>query len=504
MYDLIIKGASILDGSGKEAYCASVMISDGRIVKIGESIEDSAKRVINAEGLTLTPGWIDSHSHSDRNFLSDPDMKEKVEQGITFSLAGQCGSSAAPVIKDGKILKMSEYLADAEKIAQGSSAATFVGFNTIRKAVIGVENRDPSPEELSAMCDLLRDAIRGGAIGMSYGIYYVPASYAKTEELIALAKVAREEGGILSAHIRNESDELLSAVEEFLTIIKASGCRAVFSHHKAAGKENWGNVKKSIAMIEKANAEGCEVYFDVYPYIASGTTMMARFCPANMHPEGTKRALDLLYDPEMCEKLKIWGREKWGETIDWTLIASCPGREDLQGKTVSEAAKILGLSDDEYEAALEIIRISGGRARGSFFSMCEADVEYVMRHPRSMICTDSGVAGISTIYHPRLRAAFPRVLGRYVRERGVVALPEMIRKMTSLPAHVYGLKTKGLIAEGMDADICIFNPDTIIDKADFVNCTENNEGIEYVIIAGEVVLEKSVYLGKRAGKIHRV
>jgi len=501
MYDLIIKGAAVLDGSGSEAFVSDVAILDGKISKIGEGLT-GARRVIDASGLTLSPGFIDSHSHSDRQFISCPDMREKVEQGITFSVGGQCGDSEAPRVRDGKIFKMSEYLSEAALVPQGSGAGTLVGFNTIRKAVMGMENREPTEAELLLMCELARDAVRGGAIGMSYGVFYVPACYAKTDELVAVARAVGEEGGILAAHIRSEGDELIESVEEFLHIIKESGCRAVFSHHKAQDRCNWGKVKESLALIDNAIAEGADIYLDVYPYTASGTTMLARFCPGMLHPEGTKNALDLLYNPEMCETLKKWGREKWGDDLSWTLVSACPGYPEYQGKTVSEIAALMGEAD-QYEAALEIIRMTKGKARGSFFMMCEEDVEYVIRHPRAMICTDSGVAGKSGVYHPRLRASFPRALGVYARERGVVTVPEMIRKMTSLPAHVYGLETKGLVREGMDADLCIFDRERIKDRADFVNFSEKNEGLSYVIIGGEAVLCDGVYNGERRGKIYR-
>ena len=501
MYDLIIKGAAVLDGTGSDAFFADVAVKDGKIAKIGENLS-GAKEIIDATGLTLSPGWIDSHSHSDTKFLTYPDMKEKVEQGITFSIAGQCGSSQAPYTKDGALITMSEYIAKAKKVAQGASAATLVGFNTIRKAVMGKENREPSPDELEAMCNLLRDAIRGGAIGMSYGVYYVPACYAKTDELVALAKVVKEEGGILASHIRNEADQVIEAVEEFLHIIKESGCKAVFSHHKSAEKPNWGKVKTTLAMIDKANEEGADIYVDVYPYTASGTTMLARFCPVQFHPPGTTNAVELLYDPEICKKIKEWGEAKWKNDVSWTLVSSCPGYPEYQGKNVSEIAKMMGLEHDEVEAALEVTRLTKGAARGSFFTMNEEDVKYVMAHPRAMICTDSAVAGDSTIYHPRLRAAFPRALGRFAREYGVVSIPEMIRKMTSLPATAWGIKNKGKVAVGYDADFTVFDADKVIDKADFINFSEYNEGLAYVIIDGKVVLENNKANGVCAGKIY--
>ena len=501
MYDLIIKGAAVLDGTGADAYFADVAVKDGKIAEIGKDLS-GAEQVIDARGLTLSPGWIDSHSHSDSKFYSFPEMKEKVEQGITFSIAGQCGTSEAPRVKDGRIITMSEYLRNTSEIPQGSSAATLVGFNTVRRAVMGAENREPTPEELEKMKDLVRDAIRGGAIGMSTGVYYVPACYAKTDELIAIAKVVAEEGGILASHIRNESNALIEAVAEFLEIAKAAGCRAVVSHHKACERENWGKVRTTVDMINKANEEGADVYFDVYPYLATSTSLMARFCPVQFHPPGTTSALELLYKPEIVKQIKEWGDAKWHNDISWTFVDTCQGHPEYEGKTVSEIAKMMGREDDELEVALEIIRMTNGRAHGCFFTIGEEDMRYVMSHPRAMICTDSSVAGAANVFHPRMRGSFPRALGKYARDEAVVSMPEMIRKMTSLPAYVWGIRNKGKIEVGMDADLCIFDAEKIIDKADFVNCKAENEGLNYVIVGGKIALENNRANGVRAGEIY--
>lgn len=502
MYDLIIKGAAVLDGTGADAYFKDIAIKDGKIEKIGENLS-GADEIIDASGLTVSPGFIDSHSHSDKQFLSYPEMKEKVEQGITFSITGQCGSSPAPIVKDGKLTKMSEYLREAEKVPQGSGAAVLVGFNTIRRAVLGNENRDPSLEELEKMKDLLRDAIRGGAIGMSYGVFYVPACYAKTEELVALAKVAKEEGGVIAAHIRNESNTLVESVAEYIHIVKESGCKAILSHHKACERENWGKVKTTVEMINKANSEGADIYFDVYPYVATATSMIARFCPVQFHPPGTKKAVELLYNPEIVRAIKEWGDAKWHNDISWTLVTSCPGHPEYEGKTVSEIAKMLGREDDELEVALEIVRISNGSAQACFFTIGEQDMRFVISQPRAMIGSDAGVAGKSTVYHPRLRGTFPRALGKYAREEGIVSIPEMVRKMTTLTAEAWGIRGKGRIAVGMDADLCIFDADRIIDKSDFVNCTFSNDGLAYVIVGGKIALKDNEANGVLAGKIYR-
>ena len=499
MYDLIIKNASVLDGTGADAFKSDIAIKDGKIARVAEGLS-GAEQVIDATGLTVSPGWIDSHSHSDRTIVSFPDQREKIEQGITFSITGQCGSSVAPVMhSDGKLETMGEFLDKAKDIPQGSSSKVLVGFNTLRRAVMGTENRVATKEELEAMKELLREAMRGGALGVSYGLIYVPGCYASTDEVVEIAKVVKEFDGILASHIRNEGDNLLEAVEEFLLAIRESGCRAVFSHHKSARKNNWGKVKQSLALIDKAVAEGADIYVDVYPYCASGTTMITTYVPKAFHPAGTKSVLGLLDDEVFCDKLKAWANEKYNGDFSYTIINQCDYRKEYEGLNINEIAELRG--QGRADTIYDLIRESKGKITACFFTMCEEDVEYVIKHPRAMICTDSAVKGAFTHVHPRLVGSFPRALGRYARERGVVTTPEMIRKMTSMPAHVYKLDSKGVIAEGMDADLCIFDADKIIDRADFKNCFEKNEGLKYVIVDGKIVVEDGVYNGTRAGKV---
>ena len=501
IYDLLIRNADILDGTGAPSYKANLAIKDGKIVAITKGTPE-AKTVIDAAGKTVSPGFIDSHSHSDGTVFSSPDQKEKIEQGITFSITGQCGFSAAPKRnQEGDLELVSAYMERAKSTPQGSSSSMLIGFNTLRAAVLGNANRAPSPEELEQMKELLRDAMRAGAMGVSFGLIYVPGCYATTEEVVEIAKVVGEYNGILASHIRNESDHLLEAVEEFLTAIRASGCRAVFSHHKSSKKRNWGMVKKSLAMIDAANAEGCDVYLDVYPYTASHTSISSTFLPSKYHPEGLKSVKDLLDNRELLDKIKADRYAMDGEDFSWVFVTYASGHPEYHGKTLNEIAEMRG-ETDRVETAFNILRETNCSANACYFSMCEEDVEYVMKHPRAMICTDSSVAQGRDHFHPRLRASFPRALGRYVRERGVVTLPEMIRKMTSLPASVYRLKTKGLIKEGMDADLCIFDPETIIDRSEFLNPTAKNEGLAYVIVDGKIVVEDGVHNGIRAAKVY--
>ena len=304
-----------------------------------------------------------------------------------------------------------------------------------------------------------------------------------------------EYDGVVASHLRNEGKLLIQATEEFIDIIRQSGVRGIHSHHKVCGsKENWGKVNHSLRLIDMANEEGVEIYSDVYPYVATHTTTSVTFVP-----DCGQNLLQRLSDEKELEKMKEWGREKWGDDLSWTQIARCRAYPQYEGLRIPEIAKIHG--KDVYDTVFDMILDSENACTACYFTMCEEDVETVMAHPRVMTCTDAGVAGAKTVYHPRTRGSFPRVLGRYVRERGVVTLPEMIRKMTSMPATVYGLKTKGLIREGMDADICIFDADKIIDCSEFTDCTKGAEGLNYVILGGEVVCENAVYNGKRKGKV---
>ena len=497
MIDILIKNATVIDGTGKLPFRANVGILNGKITSVGNDLPN-AEKVIDATGLTLSPGWIDSHSHYDSAILTQPDQEKNVEQGITFSITGQCGISS--IFKTCSADQIKQVLADAALIPQGASEAILVGHSTIRRMVMGTENRAPTESELEQMKLLVSSAMDAGAIGMSLGLVYVPGCYAAADEIIALAKVAGARGGVLAAHIRNEGDTVVEAVTEFLHIVKESGCRGIISHHKAMDPQNWGKISDTLALIDRANADGAEVYFDVYPYCASATSLISRFLPKHLHPEGAVNQLALLDDLQICAAAKKWGIERWGADLSWTLVSSCPGCEEYEGMTIPEIAARKGQTD-QYETAFDLIRESKGRAHGCFFLAGEEDLQLALSHHNCMIGTDAYIPRKGATYHPRLRGSFPRVIARYVRDLGVVPLPEMIRKMTSLPANVYGLDGKGKIVIGADADICIFDADRICDHADYTNCSLPNEGLHYVIIDGKIVLEQGAYNGTRAGKL---
>lgn len=504
MYDLIIKNGSVIDGTGSPAYHSDVAISNGKIVKVARNITDSSKEYIDAEGLTVTPGFIDSHSHSDSAMLDFPDMIEKIEQGITTSIAGQCGSSPAPIQKDfldenTEVYRTFGTLVKAVKeIPMGSNIMSFVGHGTLRKAAMGLDNRKPTENEMEQMKTLLKDAMENGALGISFGLIYTPSCYADTEELIELAKVVKEYEGIISAHIRDEKFALVNATEEFLTVIKSVNVKAVFSHHKAMHKENWGKVNHTIRMLEDAVNEGYDIYCDMYPYVASSTNLVPTIIAKELRAMENDGIVKLVSSADMRKKIRDIYCEKFGESLDNIMVTQCSAYPEYEGMRIDEIAALRG--QEQFDCALDIIRDCGGVVQICNFSMCEEDIETVMKYERSMICTDSSVAKDIKVFHPRLKGTFPRVLGRYVRERKVVTLHEMIRKCTSMPASVYGLPSKGILREGFDADICIFDAKRIIDKSEFANCNQRCEGLNYVILDGEVVVENGIYKGKKKGK----
>jgi N-acyl-D-amino-acid deacylase len=379
----------------------------------------------------------------------------------------------------------------------GANIVTFVGHGTVRSSVMGLANREPTADELEQMKDLVRESIKSGAIGVSFGLIYVPGCYAGTAELVEIAKACKAAGGMISAHIRGEGEQVVDSVKEFIHIVKESGARGVISHHKAAGVKNHGKTEITLELIKQAVAEGADIYCDVYPYVASSTSLSAKFVPKEFQADN--KMLENLADPVTRALIKERLVPQQTSSYDGVLVTVCKGHPEFQGKTLTEIAKMLDC--DGTEAALRVIELGRGSASACYFTMNESDVERVMAYPRSMICTDSSVAGNNSVYHPRLRASFPRAIGEYCRERGVVPLVEMIRKITSLPADVYGLEGKGIIREGYDADICIFDAEKIIDNATYNEPWHRADGLNRVIVDGQIAAENAVATGACGGKV---
>ncbi len=488
MFDLVIRGGKVYDGLGSAPKICDVAVRDGVIVRVGD-VPEQGKKEIDAKGLCVTPGFIDSHSHGDGSYFKKPLMEVVAEQGITTAIGGQCGSCIYPVPELGPDQSAKEFFDKLKAHRAGMNLALLVGHGALRKTVMGKRMDEPTAEEMAQMKKLLADALKEGALGLSFGLTYVPGIYAKPAELIELAKVVHEHGGILAAHIRNESDFVVEAVEEFIHIATTAGVTGVISHFKACKERNHGKVEKMIAAVDRAVAEGHPIYMDVYPYLATSTSVSAVFVTKELLSLPTEKIVEELKKPEVRAAQKAWAEPLQGSDLEFALIASAKKTPQFVGMRLSEIAKVQGKTP--YDACYDLLIENNMVAKGVYFSINENDMMRVMAHPRCMIGTDGGNTVGMSFYHPRNRGTFPRVLGKYVREKGVVSLEEMIRKMTGFPASVYGLEKKGKIQVGCDADLCIFDAEVIDDCATFVNPDQRNRGLEYVIVGGEISVENN-------------
>ena len=519
VFDLLIKNARIVDGGGTPAYYADLGIEDGKIVALAPVLNLGALQTINAVGLTLTPGFIDSHGHDDMILETAPGCPHKLEQGITTEITGMCGHSAAPFSE--------KYYAEGVRIcatlcANGvntdldthcsfptylnSLTGTFgpnigfhIGHGTVRTAAMGFAHRKPTASEFEIMKEYVREAMECGALGISFGLVYMPGSFCETEEMIELCRIAATYGGDMTIHMRNEGDQLVEAVEETLRVVRETGIRCVISHHKASGgSANWGKTSQTLPLIEKANEEGYTVFLDQYPYTASATGLNSGI-PDAFLALPKEELLALMRDPEgrrcICKTMN--DGKKPAARFAQTMIGSSGAYPEYSGMMLSEAAKLHGKGEDE--TLLDVLLSDDLTTAGIYFGMSEDDVKRVLAYPRTMIGTDGlwfpGCLGV----HPRAFATFPRVLGHYVREEHVLSFEEAIRRMTGMPAAVYGLKGKGLVREGMDADLCLLDPETIIDAADFKNWNARCPGLRHVFVAGEPVVTDSIHDGRLLG-----
>ncbi len=531
MFDVIIRKGWVIDGAGNPWFLADVGVKGGKILKIGNLRSGDAERIIDAEGCIVSPGFIDMHSHSDFSPLINPYMESKVRQGVTTEVIGNCGFSAAPlndflreeILETSPMLReanveldwstMSEYMKRVERNGVSSNMAPLVGHGNIRSLVLQFERRKPTEKELEEMKKILANVMEEGAFGMSTGLIYPPGCYADTEEIVELCKVVARFGGLYSSHIRGEESQLLESVGEAIEIGEKAGVPVEISHHKAAGKRNWGKVRKSLKMIEEARSQGVDVTCDVYPYIA-GSFGLESLLPPHAHEGGVKRLVERLRSREVREKLReemVKGVGEWhgvSEVLGWEniMIAYCKGHPEYEGKRISEIAKEKNL--DPFDFVFDLIIEEMASVSVVLFSMSEDDVRTVLKSPFSMLGSDSSARatyGILSVGkpHPRAYGTFPRVLGKYVREERILTLQEAVKKMTSFAAQKLGLKDRGLIREAMWADIAIFNADKIMDKATFVNPHRYPEEIEYVIVNGKIVIEKGEHTKEIPGKVLR-
>jgi len=522
MFDLVIKDGMVVDGAGNPWYKANIAVTKGRIAAIG-MLDTDAERVIDAKGLVVAPGFIDTHSHSDLMLMAEPEARQKIMQGITTEVVGQDGLGEAPLRDDvvddwrrylsglngdpdidWKWRSFAEYLDELEAAGPATNVVSLVGHGNLRLLAMGMEDRQPTTTELEEMKKLLAEAMRQGAFGLSTGLIYPPCVYADTTELVELCRVTAAYGGLFVVHMRNEGDRLLESIDEVVAVGKGAAIPVHISHFKASGERNWGRVGDALRMLEQARMDGVEVTVDQYPYLA-GSTFLSSLLPVWAHEGGTEKMLKRLRDGATRTKMSadMIGEERgrsWGWGNILVTSVSTEGNKRFEGKTVEDIAEARRQSP--IDTVFDLILEEENAVTMVSFSMCEEDVRTVMRSPLQMVCTDGIVLGKP---HPRAYGSFPRVLGRYVRD-GVLRLEEAVRKMTSLPAQTFSLHDRGLLKPKMCADITIFDPDTVIDKATYRNPIQFPQGIEYVIVNGVVTVEDGEHTGECAGRVlrHRV
>lgn len=522
--DYLIKNAEIVDGLGVPGYRSNLAVKDDLIGYLGkEQLE--ASEVIDADGLVITPGFIDIHTHEDTWLIHDPTAAEKLSQGVTTLIVGNCGFSAAPLLPGKERLvqeafpnfvegpwnwaSMSEYLKRLSEANLGVNVGTFVGHNTIRLNVMGVEKRPPTAEELSRMKALVGGAMEDGTFGLSTGLIYVPGIYSETTELIELCKVVAEANGIYSSHIRGEASTLKKAVQEALDIGREARLAVEISHHKAVGRDNWGSMKETLKMIENARAEGVDVNCDVYPY-AAGNTGLGTLIPSWVFADGPMKTNERLTNQTTRTQIT---REMMTKSVDEErplvetgaeniVISYCKEEPAFEGKTLAKIAEMR--RSTPAETVLDLVRKHGGVMHSILvilFEMSEDDVDGVISHPLAMIASDS--VNPNGKPHPRVFGTCSRVLARYVREKRILTLEEAIRKMTSMPAKKIGLTDRGVIKIGNKADLAIFDPAKVQDKATFANPNQLSQGMEYVFVNGKMAWIENEPTTSRGGMVLR-
>lgn len=496
-YDIVILNGTIYNGSGEAGIETDIAINGNTIIKLGDLASFNANQIIDAKGLVVAPGFIDIHAHLDP-ILKLSECESHVRQGVTTALGGPDGSSPWPLNK---------YMDTLNQVGIGMNVAYLIGHNTVRRNVMNLDNREPSVEELEQMKNQIAQGLQQGAFGISTGLKYLPGTFSKVDEVIELSKVASSYGGIYTSHLREEGLGLLDAVEEAIHISEKADIPVILTHHKVVGKPMWGKSKVTLNMVDSARAVGLNIKIDQYPYDASYTGI-GILIPSWARAGGNKSFNKRLENPKLRDSIKagiIFNiiNDRGGDDLSRVQLAKVKWMPELEGKTLKYWCEMKGLEPSiENGAELVIEAQSNGGASCVFHAMSEEDVELIMQHPQTMIASDGRLVepGIGHP-HPRWYGTFPRVLGRYVREKNTISLSKAIYKMTKLPATTLGISDRGQLIEGMKADITIFNPTTIADMATFEDPHQYSIGINYVIINGKLSIDNGVFTNLKAGKI---
>lgn len=524
--DVIIRGGTVFDGSGAKGEIADIGIEGDVITAVGNLADVEGVDTIDARGRVVCPGFIDTHSHSGIGVLADPASAHNTMQGITTCLIGQDGMGAAPIVDkykepwkksmaglegsydiewDWKSVR--EYLKRLDDAGTGPNFAYLAPHSNVRFSVMGLNDRDPSEDELKKMGILLEKCIEEGSFGMSTGMIYPPCSYAKTAEFIKMGKVLKDTDTLFVTHQRSEADTILDSMDEIIQIGKESGCRIHFSHFKVAGKKNWDKFPGIMEKLDQCGKEGINVSVDQYPYVA-GSTILSVLLPPWAHDGGTDKILERLGDPEARKRMTrdiLGGIHGWDNFVDFAgldgifiTFVKTSRNSDAVGKSLVELGEMRGKEPLEavYDLLLEEENVAG---LVDFYGH-EDHVRQIMRRPEQNFCTDGILGGKP---HPRVYGSYPRVLGKYVRDEKVLDMATAINKMTGKPASVLGIRDRGLIKKGLAADIVVFDPRTVTDRGDYSDPVRFPSGIDHVLVNGKSVVRDGSHVPAKAGKVIR-
>ncbi len=494
-YDVIIRNGKIIDGSGNSWYYADVAVKDGKIVLIQKQITGSATKVIDAKGLIVAPGFIDVHGHIESGIFERPTADNYIYDGVTTVITGNCGGSADD---------LHQFFTRIDSIHTSINVASLIGHNTIRRQVMGLDNRFATATEQLQMEKLIAKAMKDGAVGLSTGLIYLPGMYSNTDEVIGLAKETAKFYGIYASHIRNEENGVVGAINEAINIGKAANIPVQISHFKLSGPANWGRSGETLSLIQSARKEGYDVTIDQYPYTASSTNLGVRL-PDWALAGGTdslkKRINDPVLHQQMIDEMLTQLKRYKYKNYSFAVVANHAADSTLNGKSISEINIIKGRKPKVKEEAETILDLMlAGGAQMVYHSMSEKDVQAFMKYPFNMVGADGGVSTGRGMPHPRTYGTNARVLGRYVREQQIISLEEAIRRMTSLAAQKFQLKDRGLIREGMAADIVVFNEAEVTDKATFENPHQFSKGFLFVLVNGQLAIDEGKHSGTRSGR----
>jgi N-acyl-D-amino-acid deacylase len=498
-YDLVIKNGRIVDGTGSPWYRGDVAVRGDTIARVAPRIDAPATRTIDATGKVVAPGFIDLHTHARRGIFQVPTAENYVRQGVTTIMEGPDGSSPLPI---------KEFLDRVAALTVSPNFGLFVGQGTIRDQVIGPLNRKATDAELERMRGIVRQGMTDGAFGLSSGLFYVPGTFTPTAEVVELAKVAGSVGGIYISHMRDEANGVLDSVRETIEIGEKGGLPTQVTHHKIIGKANWGRSVDTLKLIDEARARGVDATLDQYPYTASATSIQAALMPAYALEGGRDAVLKRLQTPGMRNELRketarLIAEERGGGDPNNVQLSRCDWDHALDGKRLGDVTRGRGFEPTIENAAETVFWIvEKGGCGGIFHAINEDDLQRILRHPATMIGSDGEVPIFGQASpHPRSYGTFVRVLGRYVRELKTITLEDAVHKMSAFPAQRIGLADRGVLREGMKADIAVFDPATVRDMATFERPHQYGEGVSQVVVNGQIAFDGGKMTDARPGRI---